>query len=165
MLTHRLGALVATLSLFVQPASAAEPTQKEAEPLVRMVLQRALQSYDYLPDRPLLPVVPPFLLREEVGGTDLKLTAAMLGAAADKFTLRTAKKLQEQADTSGKEVYYVTIAGVDVTSDKATLYVGVGLQIPRSAGTGKLCCCVARDHFAKVKGEWRYAGRERTICS
>jgi hypothetical protein len=162
---RRLALVLVTASLLALPASAEEPTQEKAEPLLRAVLSRVIAVGDYLPDRVMLPADPPFLLMEEVASTRLKITRPTIPETPGWFKVRPFAKLQEKADTSKKTLFFVVIRRVSVTGESATLEVGVDVVYANQQGGTKYCCCTARDQYVREKGGWRFAKREATICA
>ncbi len=154
-------ALIGPLVAIVASTSPRAPSASELRAILGGVLERARSVPGYLPDSQVLKTRP-FVIREEIGSSDLKVPREALGASG-AWALESAAALQAKADGLDRSVYFVVIEEVTVAGKFATVRFGTEVDVPKPKRRNeialKVCCAVARDEYRNVAGRWKFTKR------
>ncbi|HEY3450391.1 MAG TPA: hypothetical protein VGK67_28815 [Myxococcales bacterium] len=153
------------LTLLSGCAVEVEHTQENVDLLLQAVLGRVQTEPQYLPDRGLLPADGPLLVREEIYDSAFKVTSASLPQPSTQLVTRAWVELQQVADASGQDLFFIEIGGLDLVGNEATLTIGVGFAIPESSQRAMLCCCSRTDSYTWQDGRWVFSKAINGQCS
>jgi len=143
-------------------------TQSSVDELLAVILDRTLTIKEYLPSRGLLPSKGTILVREEIEGSRFVVTKRALKEPGP-WSIRPYRRLQQQADTTRKSVYFVIVDAIVINQDRAVLKVGVDITSPPPDDPKlvsiQTCCCWGTDHYQRDNtGRWRFLKRDNVKC-
>lgn len=167
ILVERMPTLLLTVLVAAAPLAERPRIQTDVDELFAVVLDRVLTVKDYLQSRHFLPEKAPIPIDETIGNTEFRITRQALKDPS-RWSIRSRRQLQEQADASGKVVYYVTVSNLTMNGSSAALQIGVTLVAPSPDHKSYLvvCCCGGEDRYERSQGHgWRFKRRVGTLCS
>jgi hypothetical protein len=131
--------------------------------LVRQVLRERIRAGD-IPDFGLVRGRRPIFVRRELD-EGVELTDDALPALRGvSLALIGAGEAAARAAQTGSAVFFVTLGGLTIRGDTATLLLGVDVAEPPGSGV-KVCCCFRVVRYARTGSTWRFAGWGEGLCS
>jgi hypothetical protein len=140
-------------------------TQQDIDDIAGAVLARFAKNPSTMPDHALLGDSAIVNVNTNVGTKWHISLAAILSTQNRKLIGRPYFAMQDEADSTGHDIYYINIS--DVTSDGSCAFVsaGVDFMTPTSKHIWTLCCCTGHDIYEKRDGHWTFVRSDYELCS
>jgi hypothetical protein len=126
--------------------------------LVRQVLEDRLAAGD-IPDIGLLRGAKRIAIRSNLPISRLTLGAGALPVRDGyEFRLITTTEAQAEADRTKTNTYFLAVDRVEISGDRATMWIGADLVTPSDPKIVKMCCCERSVGYRRVENRWVFEG-------
>jgi hypothetical protein len=135
--------------------------QHEVDEIARAVLERSINAPDTIPDHHR--GTPDYVSTDVYSGRR-RLTGAALPDGRG-FVARSDEQLQQEANRTRQNVFYIRFTRIDSNGSCALVDVGAGVAKPEAADAfSSVCTCSRRDAYEKTNGRWVLVRSDLASC-